>query len=253
MIPAPGSPEAFQPRTGAISLDHRDIGYALLRGCGIEIGAGLCPARVPAPAQLRFCDLMSPAAWRQFFPEVCQTSLAQIPVPDWVVDIDREGLAFLADGSQDFVIANHLLEVVADPIATLAECCRVLRPGGRLVISASDKHYSQQPLRAPMDFSTLLERHQRGIGNIEADEYMDILRHVHPELVASPDADLQHHLARLGDRREHLRVWTSALFEEFIERALAYIGTGYRPLLRFTGEHTRWEYFVVLAVGPQTE
>lgn len=231
----------------ATSLAHRDIGYALLSGTGIEIGPGLCPARVPAPGHVRYCEVLSPAGWRRHFPELPEAVLAGIPAPDWLADMDRDGLAFLADRSQDFVIANHLLEVVADPIAVVAELCRVLRPGGRLVISASDKHYSQQPLRVPMDFATLRDRHEQGGAALVPADYMDILRHIHPELVTCADADLHHHLARLQDRREHVRVWTSALFGHFLESTLALLGVRCQRLLAFTGDQTRWECFMVLA------
>jgi 2-polyprenyl-6-hydroxyphenyl methylase / 3-demethylubiquinone-9 3-methyltransferase len=40
----------------------------------------------------------------------------------------------LADGSADVVSAGEILEHVADPGAVVREACRVLRPGGRLVI-----------------------------------------------------------------------------------------------------------------------
>jgi len=41
----------------------------------------------------------------------------------------------LADRSVDAVLAECVLSLVADPVAALAEIVRVLRPGGRLVIS----------------------------------------------------------------------------------------------------------------------
>jgi ubiquinone/menaquinone biosynthesis C-methylase UbiE len=40
----------------------------------------------------------------------------------------------LADSSQDFVIANHLLEHLPDPIGALKEWYRVLRAGGTLFL-----------------------------------------------------------------------------------------------------------------------
>ncbi|MGY1745761.1 methyltransferase domain-containing protein [Blastococcus sp. SYSU D00695] len=42
----------------------------------------------------------------------------------------------LADGCTDVVVAGEVLEHVADDVAVLAECARLLRPGGTLVIDA---------------------------------------------------------------------------------------------------------------------
>ena len=42
----------------------------------------------------------------------------------------------LADGCADVVVAGEILEHVVDDVAVLAECARLLRPGGTLVIDA---------------------------------------------------------------------------------------------------------------------
>ncbi|TYP87936.1 methyltransferase domain-containing protein [Blastococcus xanthinilyticus] len=42
----------------------------------------------------------------------------------------------LADGCADVVVAGEILEHVEDDVAVLAECARLLRPGGTLVIDA---------------------------------------------------------------------------------------------------------------------
>jgi 2-polyprenyl-6-hydroxyphenyl methylase / 3-demethylubiquinone-9 3-methyltransferase len=42
----------------------------------------------------------------------------------------------LADGCADVVVAGEILEHIEDDVAVLAECARLLRPGGALVIDA---------------------------------------------------------------------------------------------------------------------
>ena len=43
----------------------------------------------------------------------------------------------LADGCADVVVAGEILEHVEDDVAVLAECARLLRPGGTLVSTRS--------------------------------------------------------------------------------------------------------------------
>lgn len=50
------------------------------------------------------------------------------------VTADAAAMPF-ADASFDTIIANDAMEHVPDPAATLAECWRVLRPGGRMYIN----------------------------------------------------------------------------------------------------------------------
>jgi len=54
----------------------------------------------------------------------------------------------LPDGSFDAVLLHQVLEVVADPVACLAEAARVLRPGGR--ISVFDKFVGEEAPHGPL-------------------------------------------------------------------------------------------------------
>ncbi len=55
--------------------------------------------------------------------------------PQASVTIRPDGSLPLPDGSVDVVLSSQTLEHVTDPTAYLAEAYRVLRPGGRLVLS----------------------------------------------------------------------------------------------------------------------
>ena len=58
-----------------------------------------------------------------------------------VID-NGETLQTLPDARQDFVVANHFLEHCQDPIGTIVNHFRVLKPGGVLFMAVPDKRWS---------------------------------------------------------------------------------------------------------------
>lgn len=74
--------------------------------------------------------------YRRFFPATVEYLAADIPGnPDATVVIADDGTVPVAADSVDTIISTQVLEHVADPALYLAECHRVLRPGGRLLLS----------------------------------------------------------------------------------------------------------------------
>ena len=55
--------------------------------------------------------------------------------PQATIEIQPDGRVPVADESVDVVLSTQVLEHVADPGRYLSECRRVLRPGGRLLLS----------------------------------------------------------------------------------------------------------------------
>ena len=74
--------------------------------------------------------------YRRFFPSTVDYVAADLPGnPLASVEIDPAGTVPLESESFDAVISTQVLEHVEDPDVYLAECRRVLRPGGRMLLS----------------------------------------------------------------------------------------------------------------------
>lgn len=74
--------------------------------------------------------------YRRFFAASVTFVGADLPGnPDAEVIIDEDGTLPVDDEAFDAVLSTQVLEHVADPATYLAECRRVLRPGGRLLLS----------------------------------------------------------------------------------------------------------------------
>jgi SAM-dependent methyltransferase len=98
-----------------------------LAGEGLEIGAQANPLRVPAAAHVRYVDRLSREETLRMFPHLATEEAVS---PDYVTD--GFTLEAIGDASQDFVIANHVLEHSPDPIHALRNWLRVLKRGGIL-------------------------------------------------------------------------------------------------------------------------
>jgi SAM-dependent methyltransferase len=70
--------------------------------------------------------------------------------------------------SLDYVVASHVLEHVANPVAALAECCRVVRPGGILYLVVPDRRCTWDHPRALTPVSHLLEDYMAGVTACDA-------------------------------------------------------------------------------------
>jgi len=122
-----------RPVLRAARLDHwalplRDcVAARHLRGEGLEIGAQAAPLRLPSAARARYVDTRTREETLRDHPEL---DAAKVVSPDWVAD--GTTLAPVGDASQDFLIANHVLEHTPDPIGTLRNWLRVLRRSGIL-------------------------------------------------------------------------------------------------------------------------
>jgi SAM-dependent methyltransferase len=108
-----------------------------LSGSGIEIGALQRPLQLPRGCQVRYVDRISLDELRSHYSELGQFPLQ---APDFLDD--GEKLGRIASGSQDFVIANHFFEHSENPIQTLRNLLRVIKPGGILYMGVPDKRYT---------------------------------------------------------------------------------------------------------------
>jgi len=74
--------------------------------------------------------------YRHFFPADIDFVPADLPGnPQATVEIREDGTLPLSDESVDAVMSTQVLEHVENPAVYLSECFRVLRPGGRLLVS----------------------------------------------------------------------------------------------------------------------
>lgn len=79
---------------------------------------------------------------------------------------------------------------------------------------------------------------------------MDIPRYIFPQFLDDP-ALLAQHLAGCVARREHIHVWTSASFRDFLTRSFALLGLRPRLIFDSDGAQNALEYFALFQQAPR--
>ena len=132
--------------------------------------------------------------------------------PDIVAD--GETLAGIPDGSADFVVANHFLEHTEDPIGTLAQHTRVLRPGGVLFLANPDPRRTFDDGRPLTTIEHLATDHREGPAVSRDEHYEEWVRLVE----RAPEPHVAARAAELRDASYsiHFHVWTPPVFAELV-------------------------------------
>ncbi len=188
-----------------------DIALRFLKGDGIEIGALDFPLRVPRGARVRYVDYLDEAALREVHSGTLREGRPLV-APDVVDNGSR--LSTFADASLDFVVANHMLEHVEDPIAALQHQLRVLRPGGVLYLTLPDARESFDAPRKRTTTEHLLRDHREGPHVSRREHYEECARDVEGHCgdiltrrVSEMEAEKLH---------PHFHVWEPVTFAGFL-------------------------------------
>ncbi len=123
-----------------------------LHGEGLEIGALHLPLKAPRGVKVSYVDIATREENIRRFPELDASRIVE-------TDHVENGfeLAGIAGASQDFLIANHVLEHADNPLRVLLNWGRVLRPQGIMMVTVPmaaasfDKGRGETPLEHFID------------------------------------------------------------------------------------------------------
>ena len=157
-------PQQLLLALGRHNRGRRSIARRFLRGAGIEVGALGQPLLVPQGVRVSYVDRISKAEALARFPALGGKHLVKPTVIG-----DGFSLDFIAAKSQDFVIANHVLEHSPDPLGVLLHWSRILKPGGILFVTVPHVDHSFDRGRSVTPLAHLVEDHGcAASGNTEA-------------------------------------------------------------------------------------
>jgi SAM-dependent methyltransferase len=223
-------------------LTHRQDGYALLEGTGLEIGALHEPAAVPLRCSVEYFDALDERRAAELYPEIAPELFV---IVDHIGDLDAGGLASFPVGRFDFVIINHVLEHLANPVKTLSEVFRITRKGGTVILSVPDKEFTFDRERPLTTFEHLWADYVADTRENGDDHYLEMIQSAAPEVLQQGPSAVRAHVDRARARREHAHVWTSDSFRAFLEASLERLGIEADRLYESTAAANEIEYYSV--------
>jgi SAM-dependent methyltransferase len=179
---------------------------------------------------------------------------------------DSERFEAIANGTFDFVVANHVLEHVTDPIGALAEWHRILKPDGLLLLSLPDKRYTFDHRRSRTPLAHLEADHRSSAdpqvrNECHLLEWAEHVERLTPGSAAFDDwvSDqrrkgfaVHNHvwvLQDLIDLLEHLRDRYGIAFQLVRWSNTSVLGNEFNLLLRKAGSDWRWRVAKIAAIA----
>lgn len=223
---------------------QRKIGYDLLNGKGLEIGALHEPAELPKKLSVSYADAITKAEAMALFPEIDATKFTN---PEYIINLDHNGLSQFENEKFDFVILSHVIEHVANPVNVIKELFRITKRGGHIVIACPDKRYTPDINRPITTVEHLWKEYEEQITEVSDEHYIDFLKYVHPEVYNQGGKVVSDALLRVRNRREHSHVWDSNAFKNLLQTTIHRLNLGPAFILWDNkGESNYIEYFAVI-------
>ena len=221
--------------------EYRSEGYKILKGAGLEIGALHQPAQLPQECKVEYADVISREDAIKLFPEVNKNLFVDVT---HLVNLDKRGFSSFENERFDFVILNHVIEHLANPIKALSELFRVVKEKGYVVIGCPDKEFTFDKKRKLTSFDHLLQEYKENVSEVSDEHYIDFMEAVHPEVIGN----IEHFLTALKsfrERREHAHVWNSESFQHFLEQSMKHLNIVAECKFVHTSIDNEYEHFSI--------
>jgi predicted SAM-dependent methyltransferase len=199
---------------------RKEIANQYIQGRGIEIGALHSPLEIPLGSQVQYVDRLSVNDLRQQYPELSEVNLVEVDIID-----NGETLFTIPDNSQDFVIANQMIEHCQNPIDTMKNFLRVLKPGGIVYLSVPDQRYTFDIERPLTSIHHLIRDNQDGPEWSKIAHYEEYVKLV-DKMTGINFINRVNELVNTN-YSIHFHVWTLETFSEFLGYCQNNLGFGF--------------------------
>ena len=160
---------------------NRSLYGHYLEGRGVEIGALHSPLRIQHPrARVFYVDYKTPHQLRQAYPHLDHIAPVDLIAPGAT-------LSGIAPHSLDFIIANHVIEHLPDPIGSLLSWHAKLRPHGVLFMAYPVAAHCPDKIRKITPVHHLFDDYREGIQDARDEHLLAFVLAWNPAYFRKPE------------------------------------------------------------------
>jgi SAM-dependent methyltransferase len=219
-LPLLGSPSIYNVPVlelgSGLYADRNAIASKFLKGSGLEIGAFTQPTDLPPDFHIEYYDKFPPVEIRKMYDENWGRPLVE---PHY--HGDAQLLEGIGDKTFDFIVANHVIEHLEDPITFIKSVLYRLNPDGHAMIAAPNKRFSFDSDRQLTTFQHLLDDYNHGSSRSRKTHYFDWACNV-DKLQGEDAKNRAQHLDE-SDFSIHYHVWDENSFVNFITSVIQFL------------------------------
>lgn len=197
---------------------RKAIAAAFAFGKGFEVGGGDRPWPLPESAQCVHGDRLNLAGLHKYFG--AHDMLSKIKLDR---QIDAETLDGVPDNQLDFFVTGHVIEHLSDPIGSIRNAIRVLKPSGVYILAVPDMRYTFDKGRPMTTLEHLLKDEREGGMTTREQSYEEVVRLGYPN---ATEAEVKIHVHHgIKNRIDiHWHTWTAESFRAMLDATSSRLG-----------------------------
>lgn len=156
--------------------DWRSYFASKLSGRGLEIGPLHRPMVTHSKMQVEYIDRMTVDELREHYPELRDLPLVS---PDLIGN--AETMQGVADAEYDFLISAHVIEHMKNPLASLEQWCRIVKPGGKIYLIVPDKRRTFDRKRVRTTLEHIILDYRNPSSERDYEHFLDQAVHVNDQ------------------------------------------------------------------------
>jgi len=193
-------------------INRQAIANYYLKGNGLEIGAMSSPLIPLHSNEIIYLDRCSKEDSLNLFPEL-NGKLVDVNLIFNIENIELNKI-----GEFDFIIANHVLEHVENPISVFKGLFDNLKPNGKLFLALPDKRFTFDIGREITDLNHLIDEYENGFEKNRMEHYYDFVKNTEHGFEKN-DTEIEIIINELQENKFsiHFHVWDHKSYLEFFD------------------------------------